>query len=52
MFVVSSACDVACESCTGAGPKKCRECHSGFTMDEAGECLGKGNILEESFLLK
>ncbi|GFO44472.1 cysteine-rich with egf-like domain protein 2 [Plakobranchus ocellatus] len=33
-------CDVACDSCTGAGPKKCKECSTGFTFNEdSTECL-------------
>ncbi|KAK3773709.1 hypothetical protein RRG08_001438 [Elysia crispata] len=34
------SCDVACESCTGPGSKKCKECHSGFTLTEdSSECI-------------
>ncbi|RUS74766.1 hypothetical protein EGW08_017464, partial [Elysia chlorotica] len=34
------SCDEACESCTGSGPKKCRECRGGFTRaEDSTECV-------------
>lgn len=33
------ACDVSCVGCTGEGPDKCKDCMSGYIMEDE-KCTG------------